>query len=206
MTNPREHEHHPLHAPAGEATDSADLPWAARELSPSGFDTDTGAADPALLAALAAPGDDVALMAAVEAGRFLVPIVAEPTEVDTSGEHAVDSQVDLAAVTLVAPDGMRALPVFSGIEAVAAWDPEARPVPVTPARAGQAAVSEGCEVIVVDVAGPATRVLRPSMVWALAQQRRWVPAHTDPFVAASVTAARRTRRHGIRDRGGQPPR
>ena len=59
--------------------------------------------------------------------------------------------------TLVAPDGMRALPVFSGIEAVAAWDPEARPVPVTPARAGQAAVSEGCEVIVVDVAGPATR-------------------------------------------------
>ena len=191
MTNPREHEHHPLHAPAGEATDSADLPWAARELSPSGFDTDTGAADPALLAALAAPGDDVALMAAVEAGRFLVPSVAEPTEVDTSGEHAVDSQVDLAAVTLVAPDGMRALPVFSGIEAVAAWDPEARPVPVTPARAGQAAVSEGCEVIVVDVAGPATRVLRPSMVWALAQQRRWVPAHTDPFVAASVTAALR---------------
>ena len=76
-------------------------------------------------------------------------------------------------------------------EAVAAWDPQARPVPVTPARAGQAAVSEGCDVIVVDVAGPATRVLRPSMVWALAQQRRWVPAHTDPFVAASVTAALR---------------
>lgn len=170
-------------------TDSAQVPWAGRGLSASGFETDTGAADPALLAALATPGDDVALMAAVEAARFLVPLLAEPTEVDATGEHPVDTQVDLAAVTLVAPDGQRALPVFSGTEALAAWDPGARPVPVTPARVGQAAVSEGCDVVVVDVAGPATRVLRPSMVWALAQQRPWEPPHTDAFVARSVAAA-----------------
>ena len=169
--------------------DSAEVPWAGRDLSPSGFETDTGAAHPALLAALATPGDDVALMAAVEAARFVVPVVAEPTEVDTTGEHALDTQVDLAAVTLVAPDGQRALPVFSGTAALAAWDAAARPVPVTPARAAQAAVSEGCDVIVVDVAGPATRVLRPSMVWALAQQRPWEPPHSDPFVARSVAAA-----------------
>ena len=167
------------------------MPWAGRDLSPSGFETDTGAADPALLAALATPADDVALMRAVEAGRFVVPIVADLTEADTTGEHAVDKAVDLAAVTLVSPDGQRALPVFTGTEALAAWDPTARPVPVTPARAGQAAVAEGCDVIVVDVAGPATRVLRPSMVWALAQQRPWEPPHTDPFVARSVAAALR---------------
>lgn len=171
------------------ATDSAQVPWAGRDLSPSGFEDDTGAADPALLAALASPGDDVALMAAVESARFVVPIVAEPTEVDTSGGHAVDKQVDMAAVTLVAPDGQRALPVFTGTAALAAWDPSARPVPVTPARAGQAAVAEGCDVIVVDVAGAAPRVLRPSMVWALAQQRPWGPPHTDPFVERSVSAA-----------------
>ena len=175
-----------------DASDSAQVPWAGRDLSPSGFEADTGTADPALLAALATPGDDAALMAAIEAGRFVVPIVAEPTELDTTGEHAVEKQVDLAAVTLVAPDGQRALPVFSGTDALAAWDPDARPVPVTPARAGQAAVSEGCDVIVVDVAGPATRVLRPSMVWALAQQRPWQQPHTDPFVARSVAAAVRT--------------
>ncbi|HYN67139.1 MAG TPA: SseB family protein [Ornithinibacter sp.] len=177
--------HHHGHGPS----DSARVPWAGRDLSPSGFETDTGAADPALLDALAAPGDDLALMRAVDASRFVVPVVAEATDVDASGEHVVDTQVDMAAVTLVAPDGQRALPVFSGVEALAAWDPAARPVPVTPARAGQAAVSEGCDVIVVDVAGPATRVLRPSMVWALAQQRPWEPPHTDPFVARSVAAA-----------------
>ena len=33
----------------------------------------------------------------------------------------------MAAVTLVAPDGQRALPVFTGTEALAAWDPAARP-------------------------------------------------------------------------------
>ena len=170
-------------------SDSAQVPWSGRELSPSGFEADTGAADPALLSALATPGDDLALMRAVEAARFVVPVVAEPTEVDRSAGHAVEKQVDMAVVTLVAPDGQRALPVFSGTESLVAWDPDARPVPVTAARVGQAAVSEGCDVVVVDVGGPATRVLRPSMVWALAQQRPWEPAHTDPFVDRSVAAA-----------------
>jgi hypothetical protein len=176
-------------SPDSGPTDSAQVPWAGRDLSPTGFETDTGVADPALLAALATPGDDPALMRAVEASRLVVPVVAEPTEVDATGKHVVEKQVDMAAVTLVAPDGQRALPVFTGTDALSAWDPDARPVPVTPSRAAQAAVAEGCEVIVVDVAGPATRVLRPSMVWALAQQRSWEPAHTDPFVRRSVAAA-----------------
>ncbi len=169
--------------------DSSGTPWQARELTPSGFETDTGAADPELLAALAGAADDAALMAAVEGSRFLVPVVAEPTELDRTGDLAVDHGVDMAVVTLVAPDGRRALPVFTGAEALGAWDPQARPVPVTPARAAQAAVSEGCDVLVVDVAGPATRVLRPSMLWALAQERAWEPPHTDPFVARGVAAA-----------------
>ncbi|WP_392545375.1 SseB family protein [Oryzobacter sp. 24SJ04S-52] len=170
--------------------DSAAVPWAGRDLSPSGFEADTGAADDALRALLADPTtDDATLMAAVEAARFVVPIVAEPTEVDDTGDLTVEKQVDMAAVTLVAPDGQRALPVFTGTDALAAWDPDARPVPVTPARAGQAAVQERCDVVVVDVAGPVTRVLRPSMVWALAQQRPWLPPHTDPFVARGVEDA-----------------
>src|SRR5690606_22804287 len=119
----------------------------------------------------------------------LVPIVAEPVETEVQDGLTVDKQTDMAAVTLVAPDGERALPVFTCLDSIAAWDPQARPVPVTSARAGQAAVSERCDVVVVDVAGPLTRVLRPSMVWALAQDRDWLAPHLDPFVGAGVARA-----------------
>lgn len=179
---------------SGPAHDSAGVPFPGRELSGTGFDGDTGEADPALTVALADPADEVALMTAVSAARLLVPIVAEPVSVDTTGESSaghlpVEKQTDMAAVTLVAADGTRALPVFSSMAAIAAWDPAARPVPVTAARAGQAAVSERCDVIVVDVAGPATVALRPSMVWALAQQRPWLPAHEDESVRRAVATA-----------------
>ena len=118
-------------------------------------------ADPVLLAALADPSDERALMRPSRPPRLLVPIVAEPVAVDDSGEHLVEKQTDMAAVTLVAPDGARALPVFTSMDAIAAWDASARPVPVTAARAAQAAVSERCDVIVVDVAGRQPLALRP---------------------------------------------
>ena len=95
----------------------------------------------------------------------------------------------MAAVTLLAPDGQRALPVFTSLDSLGRWDPAARPVPATAARVGQAAVAERCDVVVVDVAGPVPTVLRPSMVWALAQDRAWVPPHEDPFVATAVARA-----------------
>lgn len=186
MSNPRDHAHHPDHVPGTEATDSAGVTWGGRELNPTGFEQDTGEADPALRAALTA--DDVTLMAAVVAGRFLVPVVAEPVELDTSGPLVTDAHVDMALVTLVAPDGRRALPAFTGLDSLAAWDPEARPSPVTAARMAQAAIAEQCDVIVLDLDGD-TRVLRPSMVWALAQQQPWRLPAADPFVDQSVSRA-----------------
>jgi hypothetical protein len=43
--------------------------------------------------------------------------------------------------------------------------------------------------VVVDLGGEAQTELRPSMLWALAQETEWHPAHTDPFVAQSVSRA-----------------
>jgi hypothetical protein len=130
-----------------------------------------------------------------------VPIVAEPVSVEEAGGLVVEKQTDMAAVTLVAPDGQRALPVFTSLQSLGSWDPQARPVPVTASRAAQAAVSERCDVMVVDLAGPRTVVLRPSMLWALAQQRDWVPAHEDLVVQRGVAAAVReepsVRSHGL---------
>jgi hypothetical protein len=179
--------------------DTGGTPWRGRTLSGTGFDGDVGAADLHLLDALAARGGDhsaetdVLLLRRVASARWIVPIVAAPAQaqaqVGEGGGVVLETSTDMAVVTLTAPDGRRALPIFTSSAALAAWDAGARPVPVTAARAAQAAVAEGCEVVVVDVGSPVAAELRPSMVWALAQGREWTPAHRDPFVAESVARA-----------------
>lgn len=170
--------------------DSAGVPFHARVLTSTGFDGDSGEVDEALLSVLTGAADDTELVAAVAAARWLVPVVATPTRT-VEGPHGqtADAGVDMATLTLTSPTGERALPVFTSLASMAGWDASARPVPVTAARAAQAAVAEGCHVVVLDLGAPHTRTLRPSMVWALAQQRPWLPAHTDPFVAAAVRQA-----------------
>ena len=176
-------------------TDSAGQAWAGKSIPSHGFAGDTGGADPALVAALTAaqehpdPETEAELLSRVAAARWLVPVVAVADEVDASGAHVVETRSDMAAVTLTSPDGSRALPVFTSLESLAAWDAHARPVPVTASAAAQAAISEECHVLVVDVASPHATVLRPSMLWALAQQRPWLPSHLDDHVAAAVSAA-----------------
>lgn len=191
-------------ADSADSADSAGLPWTGRVLTGTGFDGDLGAADPALLATLSDPQDETALMQAVAKSRLLVPVVAvarEPDETgapmagnlarssgsDTVGKPA--SATDMAVVTLTAPDGQRAFPVFSSLATLAVWDATARPSPVTGARAAQGAVTERCQVMLLDCGSGHERVLRPSMVWALAQEREWLPAHTDPFVAQALSRA-----------------
>jgi len=169
--------------------DSAGVPWGGRQLTGTGFDDDSGAADAALLEAVSRRHDERALVAAVAAARLIVPVVAAPTEVDDSGELTVEKSTDMAVVTLTAPDGQRALPVFSSVDALTTWDPAARPSPVTSALAAQAAVQERCDVMVLDLGSDQPVVLRPSMLWALAQQREWVPAHEDPFVSRALERA-----------------
>jgi SseB protein N-terminal domain len=159
------------------------------ELTRTGFEGDVGLPDTSLLAALEDPRDDTVLMRAVAAARLLVPIVAAPTEVDDPGELMSEKSTRMAVVTLTSPDGQRALPVFSSLAALSAWDATARPSPFASSRAAQLAVSERCEVMLLDLGSSHQRVLRPSMVWALAQQVDWLPAHADPFVTRALSRA-----------------
>lgn len=178
----------PMSSPDGQphTHDSAGQTFSGRSLDPSGFETDDGTASEALVIARADPTDERTWMAVLAHTRFLVPVVAVPGEVEEVDGLLTDTTSDMAMVSLTAPDGQRALPVFTGTYALGEWDPAARPIPVQAARAAQAAITEQCDVMVVDIAGPDTFVLRPSMVWALAQSQEWLPAHEDPFVAASV--------------------
>lgn len=191
---------------------------APREFTSSGSDGDLGAADPDLSAALDDPRNEKAFMRAVSQARLLIPLVAMPRQgsksgqesgresgrewSDESGENLAkkvgrapdDNPVrptgaEMAVVVLTSQDGRRAFPVFSSLAALSAWDATARPSPMTSSRAAQGAVGERCDVMLLDHGSGRERVLRPSMVWALAQQREWLPAHEDPFVATALLRA-----------------
>jgi hypothetical protein len=95
----------------------------------------------------------------------------------------------MALPTLRSPDGRAALPVFSSVAALAAWDRAARPVAVEARRVAVSAVEEGHQLLVLDAAGPAAVVVPRPAVWALAQERAWTPSPRDPHVAEAVRAA-----------------
>ncbi|WP_022925548.1 SseB family protein [Serinicoccus marinus] len=196
-----------------DGADTAGTPWSGRTLTGTGFDGDTGAADERLSRLLGGVDPEPAaedVVAAVARARLIVPVVAVAGEVDTSSGIPADASSDMASVTLVAPDGQRALPAFTSTAALGAWDPQARPVPVTAQRAALAAVQEGCTVIPLDLApapGPPAYTLSGSMVWALAMARDWVPAHRDEQVAAAVAATVQQERdvvaHRLAGSGGE---
>ncbi|GAA4353192.1 SseB family protein [Angustibacter luteus] len=173
--------------------DSAGTAWSGRTLPAGGFDGDDGAVDPAVAQALSAlesgQGAAQQVVAALAAARVLVPVVAVLGEGEQAAHGLVDKSADMAVVTLTAPDGRRALPVFSGLESLQQWDPTARPVPVDCRRAAVSAVAEGCDVMVLDPAGPVAFVVSRPAVWALGQGRAWVPAHEDPDVARVLQGA-----------------
>ena len=52
------------------------------------------------------------------------------------------------------PDGRLALLAFTGLEQMQRWDPDARPVPVPARTAALAALQDGAEALLIDLAGP----------------------------------------------------
>ena len=98
-----------------------------------------------------------------------MPVVALLGEVehDEAG-LAHDKTSDMAAVLLQGADGRLALLAFTGTASLAAWNPEARPVPVPARVAAQSALQDGAAALVVDVAGPTTLVVEGEDLQGLA--------------------------------------
>jgi hypothetical protein len=186
-------------AGAGGATDSAGQPWAGRSLAGDdarihNFENDDGTASGAYLAAIAAlrdgTGDEAGVVASLATARVFIPIVAQLAE-EAEGQDGLqaDKQADMALVTLKAPDGRTAMPVFTSAAALSAWHPDARPVAVYAARAALSAVSEGAELLVLDPGSDFTFVVRRPAVWALAQQQQWTPSYKDQELAEEMGRA-----------------
>lgn len=150
-----------------------------RILSPSAFPGDDGTATPETRRALAAAvgsTDRNAYLSAVAAlclDRVLVPVVATATRIgETEAGLATDKEADMAVVLLQTADGRRAMLAFTGTDALQAWDPSARPVPVTIDLAAQAAVADGAVAVLVDFAGPHPLVLEGEILSELAAGHR----------------------------------
>jgi hypothetical protein len=173
-----------------------------RTLQPTGFEGDDGSADPALIEVLAAARRDEAgvypAYAALAGRRVVVPIVAilgESEAAETVGPDGMvlrrDKDSDMAVVTLVAPDGVKALPAFTSVGALGQWAeragyPQARPIPVTIETAAAAALQEQAQVLLLDLGGPGQFEISGSALRAFAQHRKPLPPAVDPEVSAAI--------------------
>lgn len=164
-----------------------------KRIPESVFADDDGSADARLAQALIRFSRGKApLTAVVDAlayARVLVPVVAEGDERIT-GRHGVeqDHVASTGVVALQAPDGRMALPVFTDVDAMRAWNAEARPIPAEGPRAALAAAAEGWSVLVLNPGMETVLIPRPA-VWALGNGEPWRPAVVDGVVAADVAEA-----------------
>jgi hypothetical protein len=148
---------------------------------------DTGAADPAVTAALAAyaagQATEVAVLTAVAASRLLVPVVAVLAEAHDDGS---EKETEMALPTLIGNDGRKAVIAFTGTGTIRRWRADARPVPVPAARLWPAVAAERADAVVIDVAGPVPLVIEGARLRALANGEPPPSAHEDPDVHAAI--------------------
>jgi len=164
-----------------------------KEIPESIFAEDDGTADARLAQALIryassrAPLTEV--VDALAYARVLVPVLAHG-EQRVMGKYGVeqDHVASTGVVALQTPDGRAALPVFTDVDAMSAWNPKARPIPAEGPRAALAAVAEGWSVMVINPARDSVVIPRPA-VWALGQGAPWQPAVANGTVAADVRDA-----------------
>jgi hypothetical protein len=164
-----------------------------KEIPESIFADDDGSADAVLAQALIRHGRGKAhLSEVVEAlayARVLVPVLASGNQ-RVVGKHGLE-QDEVASAGVVAvelPDGRSALPVFTDVDAMRAWNPAARPIPAEGPRAALAAVAEGWSVLLINPARETVAIPRPA-VWALGRGEVWRPAVVGGSVAPEVRAA-----------------
>jgi SseB protein N-terminal domain len=148
---------------------------------------DTGEADPAVTAALAAyaacQAAEHAVLTAVAASRLLVPVVAILAEANADG---TEKETEMALPTLISNDGHKAVIAFTGTDTVRRWRADARPVPVPARNLWPAVAAEQADAVVIDVAGPVPLVIEGARLRALATGAPPPLPHEDPDIRALV--------------------
>ena len=183
---------------------ATDEPGRGRALADPAFPADDGVADPRVRAMVAAAArGDVPVLAAARAlreERLLATVVAVLDEADAEGGEK-DSH--MAVVSMVNERGEKGLLAFTGVDALAAWDEQARPVPALGRDTARAAVDDGAHAIILDVAGPERLIIQGTALAALLDdldlpgvtalvQAALAPLTSDGWVEVAVVDARAT--------------
>jgi hypothetical protein len=148
---------------------------------------DTGVAE-SLRAFAVGQGSEQEALTILAQSRLLVPVVAVLAVQIEQGQNeqgqrgqpdgrpsaqpgtgrAGEKATDMAMPTLIGLDGRRAIPAFTSVDSMHAWQPDARPVPAPASRVWHAATADSCAVV-IDVAGPVPIAVEGARLAALAR-------------------------------------
>jgi len=164
-----------------------------KEIPESIFADDTGTADARLAQALIrfsrGKGPLTEVVDALAYARVLIPVFAHGEERHV-GKHGLeqDAVASTGVVAVQMPDGRAALPIFTDVDAMKMWNPEARPIPAEGPRAALAAVAEEWSALVLNPGMETVLIPRPA-VWALGRGEHWRPAVVEGQVDEEIRAA-----------------
>lgn len=183
-------------ASAGQKTDTGGQPWEGRNLAEGTSHThqypgDQGTTDPALQqvfdAFVAGEVDEAAVVDALRNVRIFAPVVAQLSQAEITEAGLVsDKESDMALVSIQAPDGRKALPIFTAVDALTGWHDLARPVAADMRKTALSAVEDENQLIVINPGQNPTFVLRRPAFWAIAKGQEWVPSYRNPQVAQAL--------------------
>ncbi|MFB7458629.1 MULTISPECIES: SseB family protein [unclassified Streptomyces] len=166
---------------------------AMKNIPDSGFSDDDGSADPGLSTALTAWAADRAavgpVLEALGSARLLVPVVAVLGEVEEDENGLRREKTSEMAVPTLKAGHRTALPAFTSTDALARWEPDARPVAVRLHQVLEAAAHEKADTVVLDMAGPVPFELTGPALLALAEGRTTTDPLADPAVVTAVREA-----------------
>jgi hypothetical protein len=146
-----------------------DSPGDGRSLAEPAFPDDDGSADADVRARLFSASEGVAdplgVVRSLRGSRLLTSVVAV---LDSAGDDGEEKDSHMAVVSMVNAAGEHGLLAFTGLDALVAWNPDARPVPAFGRDVARAALESGATAVVVDVAGPRKVAITGTLLRALA--------------------------------------
>ncbi|MEI6404664.1 MAG: SseB family protein [Actinomycetes bacterium] len=156
------------------------------QIPDSSFANDDGVADTEIRAALEAfvatheAPEAQRVINALTGQRLLVPVVAHVDSVD----EGVEKDSHMTSVEYINSDGRKALLAFTGVDSLALWDPQARPIPRASHVVAQSVLEADLEALIIDLHGPHTVVIEGPMLVRLA-----ISAHHAEYLDAALEQA-----------------